>query len=102
MIFQGFAKITDKNLWISGHDLGNKPDIVAKQPPFYVIHTKGFTGWCSRGETDYYPPYYYIVKIKEVDSRPYAMCLEKYESGRNWKQIRTGVIKRMEELARNP
>ena len=82
---------------IIGIDMQAKMPIVARHGEYVVFKRSGFTGWTSRGETGYYPPVYYLVRVQ--DGIITEMTDEVEVTRDTWRKVRTTMVKRAQALA---
>ena len=60
--------------------------IVAHHGNKLVFKRNGFTGWTSRGETGYYPPMYFMVKL---DGDVICQVIDEIEvNSQTWRKVR--------------
>jgi hypothetical protein len=95
-----FAKDRSAVSEIRGVDMQAKMPIVAQFGKYIVFKRDGFTGWTSVGETGYYPPVYYLVRVDE-EERIITEALDDIEVSRStWRGVRDALIEKAKSLAR--
>lgn len=86
------GKAIDK---IFGIDMQAKMPIIYRNGEYMVFKRNGFTGWYCVGQTTYYPPEYFLVRVSHDINEKYPrmkFLVEREASRSTWRQIVSELI----------
>ena len=81
---------------ISGIDMQAKMPVLFRSGEYCVFKRNGFTGWISRGETGYYPPNYYLIRV--VDGVIVEVLKDIEADSQTWRKIKSDLIEQARQL----
>lgn len=73
-----------------------KMPVLFRSSEYCVFKRNGFTGWISRGETGYYPPNYYLIRV--IDGVIVEVLKDIEVDAQTWRKIKNDLIEQARQL----